>query len=303
MDIEELRTFTAIARSSSFGTAARELNRTQPAISRRIASLESTYGAKLLERLPTGTRLTPAGKALLPHVRAMLAAIEDGRRACAQAMGADDVSIKLAIVGTLVGHEIAQVIDDWQRAYVDGAVQIVTANSARISEMVQAGEFDIGLRYHPDLRPTLENREVGRERMILVAAAKVEVSEESIFFNDRTRWITYSPKRPTRETFDKAILKQLGRRPHRHNIVECDSLLAQLALIQSGFGVGLLPMRVVQKDLATGYLQHIKVPNLEVSIPICLVTRKHGFLSKASLALIKGITHALTTQSCVAEKS
>ena len=57
MDLDELRTFVAIARLGGFGRAAEALSRSQPAISRRVEMLEEDLGAPLFERLRGGPRL------------------------------------------------------------------------------------------------------------------------------------------------------------------------------------------------------------------------------------------------------
>jgi DNA-binding transcriptional LysR family regulator len=89
-DIEALRLFVVVADAGSFTGAADELNYTQSAVSRRIASLEGQAGGPLFDRLPRGVRLTPAGHALprghaagvldrLARAERELAAIHAGR--------------------------------------------------------------------------------------------------------------------------------------------------------------------------------------------------------------------------------
>jgi DNA-binding transcriptional LysR family regulator len=68
MDLDEIRTFVAIARLRNFSHAAGSLRRSQPAIRRRIELLEQDLGAPLFERLRTGAVLTDAGVTLLRDV-------------------------------------------------------------------------------------------------------------------------------------------------------------------------------------------------------------------------------------------
>ncbi len=65
--IDALRLLVAVADTGSFTKAAVRLNYTQSAVSRRIAALEQQAGGPLLERLPRGVRLNPAGHALHRH--------------------------------------------------------------------------------------------------------------------------------------------------------------------------------------------------------------------------------------------
>ncbi|MFJ2027679.1 LysR family transcriptional regulator [Streptomyces sp. NPDC087897] len=64
---ESLRLLVTVAETGSFTRAAARLNYTQSAVSRRIAALEARAGGPLLERLPRGVRLTPAGRVLHRH--------------------------------------------------------------------------------------------------------------------------------------------------------------------------------------------------------------------------------------------
>src|SRR5215218_7164731 len=65
-DLNELRELGTV------GRAAVRLHVSQPAISKRLAALETKVGASLLERSPHGVRLTPAGRRLYRHARGLL---------------------------------------------------------------------------------------------------------------------------------------------------------------------------------------------------------------------------------------
>ena len=79
MDSDALQTFVAVHREQGFSRAARVLNRTQPAISRRISLLEHELGAPLFERVSGGIVLSQAGRVLLPYAERAQAS-----RACAR---------------------------------------------------------------------------------------------------------------------------------------------------------------------------------------------------------------------------
>ncbi|WJS84393.1 LysR substrate-binding domain-containing protein [Paracoccus sp. TOH] len=72
----DLLAFNAAARHGSFTRAARELNVTQPAISRRVAALEADLRLKLFDRTTKPTTLTPAGKQLMDALCISLSQLE-----------------------------------------------------------------------------------------------------------------------------------------------------------------------------------------------------------------------------------
>jgi molybdate transport repressor ModE-like protein len=74
LDWEDVRVFVALARYGSLSAAARTLSVAHATISRRVQSLEQTFGEKLVERRPDGYVLTPAGTQALAAASEMEAA-------------------------------------------------------------------------------------------------------------------------------------------------------------------------------------------------------------------------------------
>jgi DNA-binding transcriptional LysR family regulator len=62
LDWDNVRVFLAVARGGQFVAAAKRLKLDHATVSRRIAALEATVGAKLFDRRTTGAKLTGAGE-------------------------------------------------------------------------------------------------------------------------------------------------------------------------------------------------------------------------------------------------
>jgi len=77
MDIlTSFRIFGRVAETGSFSAVARERGMSQPAISRQVAALEEYYGVRLIHRTTRKSALTEEGKALLPHVHAIITSLD-----------------------------------------------------------------------------------------------------------------------------------------------------------------------------------------------------------------------------------
>ncbi|MDP4546331.1 LysR family transcriptional regulator [Marinobacter sp. MDS2] len=83
MDANSLKAFLTIVDQGSFSEAAETLHLTQPAVSKRLATLEQQLGTKLIERGHREIRLTEAGARLLPHARQILDDIHNAKAALA----------------------------------------------------------------------------------------------------------------------------------------------------------------------------------------------------------------------------
>jgi DNA-binding transcriptional LysR family regulator len=77
--VRALRYFVAVAEELSVTRAAARLFVSQPAVSKQIRQLERLVRAELLHRDPRGVRLTPAGEALLPRAREIVATWDDAQ--------------------------------------------------------------------------------------------------------------------------------------------------------------------------------------------------------------------------------
>ena len=136
--------FEAVARLGSFTRAATELNLTQSAVSHRIRALEAHFGARLVDRLNPGLRLTPAGAALLPDVTAALDLLARvGGRAAARAGGP---RLRVGAGSALATWWLARRLPDFALAFPDIAVDLVPYADA---EQARRLPVDVAIRWLP----------------------------------------------------------------------------------------------------------------------------------------------------------
>ncbi|HEV7345197.1 MAG TPA: LysR family transcriptional regulator [Devosia sp.] len=79
MEIDLLKTFIAICDAKSFTAAARQVGRTQSAVSLQMKRLEVSLGRPLFQRGAPGVVLTEHGAMLVPNARRILAAVDETR--------------------------------------------------------------------------------------------------------------------------------------------------------------------------------------------------------------------------------
>src|ERR1700679_3954251 len=76
-ELLDIRAFLAVLDFSSFNKATKVLNMSQPALSRRIQSLEASIGTPLLERSSRSVGPTAAGRSFAPLARRLIEEFEE----------------------------------------------------------------------------------------------------------------------------------------------------------------------------------------------------------------------------------
>src|SRR3954467_6008808 len=87
LDVSRLRVLVAVARSGSVTAAARELHYSQPSVSHHLARLEAETGAKLVQRVGRGIRLTEAGRLLAERGAEILGRLDSASEELATHVG------------------------------------------------------------------------------------------------------------------------------------------------------------------------------------------------------------------------
>jgi DNA-binding transcriptional LysR family regulator len=75
--LQAMRTFVRVVEAGSFSAVAKESNATQSAVSKQVAALENTLGAKLLIRTTRSLALTEEGERYFDQVRRVVAEIAE----------------------------------------------------------------------------------------------------------------------------------------------------------------------------------------------------------------------------------
>lgn len=291
MDSDALNTFLAVLRQGGVSNAARVLHRSQPAISRRIALLEQELGVPLFERVAGRTRLSDAGRVMVPYAERAVAAAQDAENAVRALTRHNAGPVSLAVVGTLAGDQLSQILKRFAREHPDAELVLRTATSAEVSDLIRRGEVTIGLRYDIDRLHDLDHERLASEPLQVVCAPDHPLAGKRVArLADLggERWIAF-PEIPGRREIAASHVFALFQ---THGLGEIawtavDSLTAQKRLIEAGLGIALLTRSHTADELRFGSLSTIRVGDLDASQDVVAVTRRGGFLSAASRRLLE----------------
>jgi DNA-binding transcriptional LysR family regulator len=140
--LEELQAFCLAADLGSIGRAAQRLHLTQPALSRRVKSLEQLVGAALLTRSAHGVHVTTAGERLYIHAQRLLCDAEDLTAALGRIRASN--TVRLAISHTAAESLLAQALVAMRRN-TSAAVEVLIANSRVVKGMIATRQADLAV--------------------------------------------------------------------------------------------------------------------------------------------------------------
>ena len=249
MDIRQLSYFVAVAEEQQFTRAAIRVSVAQPAVSYQIRRLEAELGEALFHRDQRTARLTDAGRALLPHARGAIAALERGRDAVASLHGLLHGTLKLGVVRAPLDRRIFAALGDFQRAHPAVEIVLTEQHNEQLEQALARGEIDaavLGLTGEP-LPPHVSARVVATEPLVLAVRTDHPLARRSsISFNhlrDRPL-ITLTAGSGLRTALDHAC-RNAGFTPHI--TAETSELGSLVELAAEGLGVALLPRSAIAK--------------------------------------------------------
>ncbi|WP_329311052.1 LysR family transcriptional regulator [Streptomyces sp. NBC_01262] len=169
-ELRVLDLLVSVAETGSLGQAAGRHGISQPAASMRISALERRLRLVLLERGPTGSRLTPAGSAVVEWALPVL----DAARALVSGVAAlhadQEGRLRVAASMTIADHRVP----GWLMALRSAAPQVRVAlrvgNSSQVADMVRRREADLGFVEGPRAPTGLRSRPVGDDELVVVVA-------------------------------------------------------------------------------------------------------------------------------------
>ena len=164
---DELRFFSALVAGGNLSAAARELGITTPAVSKRLALMESRIGVPLINRTTRRMSLTSEGEVLLEHARRILSEIDDLDQLLSKSKGTPKGLLRVNATLGFGRLQIAPIISDYVRRYPDVEVQLQLSVSP---PPLTDDKYDVCVRFGEPSDTRVIARQVALNRRILCAS-------------------------------------------------------------------------------------------------------------------------------------
>jgi DNA-binding transcriptional LysR family regulator len=254
VSLDQLRTFIAAVDEGSFSAAGRRLRRAQSVVSRTLADMEGQLDVKLFERRARPPVLTDQGRALLAAARAVAGDI-DLFKARAKSL-ANGLEAELSMIVDVM-FPVAPFIDAvaaFQGRFPATPLRLDVQAGDTVVEPVLDGRCAVGLMASWPFAPPPQLK---HEALLTVEMAMV-VSPRHVL-------ATHGEPIPTATLSEHIQLLHLDLSDARARefgvlsprVWRLGNLQAKHSFLRAGFGFGMMPLHVVEKDLASGVLVQI----------------------------------------------
>src|SRR5436190_9041288 len=246
VELTDLLTFSAVARTGGITRAAEELNTVQSNVTQRVKALEAEIGTALFERHSRGMTLTGAGRRLLPYAQRMTALSREAVLA-ARDDGEPKGPLVIGSMETTAAVRLPTLLADFHRRFPAVRLSLRTATTADLVAGVLDGSFDgafiAGPIEHAELTATVAFREelvlvTGRQvkNLAELRAATPESGPTALVFRTGCTYRQRLEQVLTEFGWPSAARFELG------------TLDGMIGCVAAGMGVTLLPRAVVGRN-------------------------------------------------------
>ena len=258
LDVRRLRVLREVAERRSLSAAADALSFSQPAVSHQIAKLEQETGARLVERVPRGVRLTDAGELLVRHADVVLSRLALAESELEELLAVRRGHLRLGAFPSAFVHFVSRSLAEFRARYPNVEVSLREVALEEADSQLEAGDLDLAVTFEYDvaLPRAAAARPASRHLLddpmyVVLSRDHPAASRPDLRLRDLAdeAWIQFT-QGPASKVLYRAFLLA-GYEPRI--VLETDDLAAIQGLVAAGVGVTLLPgmaLPALRADLA-----------------------------------------------------
>ena len=248
--IQQLRYVLAVERHRSFREAAQAVHVSQPALSMQVKKLEELLGVCVFDRSRQPVLVTERGKRVLHQIRI---AVEHFERLGAVASGAEKIagSFRLGVIPTLLPTFVPLFLKRFSETYPDVDLDVVEEKTPLLLRALREGALDGGIAATPLDVAGVHEHPICRERFFAYLApghslaGRARVKQADLI--DEQVWLLGEGHCFRAQVLhlceaDRGAYAGAGRNVR----CECGSFEALMGVVDSGFGLTILPELVVR---------------------------------------------------------
>ena len=289
--VRHLWLFLVVAEELHFGRAAKRLNMSQPPLTEQIQILEQSLKVKLFERSRRGTKLTPAGAAILPAVRKFADQLERLEFAVREAVAGQRSMLTIGAISTAMVEVLPSLIVKMKATHPDVTISMREIDSVEAAPLLQAGDIDIAFaRLEGELGDGIQSLPLREDRLAVALPKEHHLAERtripltSLAQEDFVMFY----RRVSPSYFDSLVsaCRDAGFAPRV--VHEVSSVASQIAFVGCGQGVALIPAAMKKMASETCVVRPLAEKISIITTAVAWNQAQDNPLVDAAIAAIKG---------------
>jgi len=286
MDFQNLRAFVAVADNNSFSRAAAGLHLTQPAISKRILTLEADLNQRLFDRIGWQLSLTEAGECLLPRARQILQLIEQTRQALDDLSGQVQGNLKLVTSHHIGLHRLPRVLREYKKLHPGVKLNVNFLNSQETHQNILEGKGELGITtYEERANDALLTQDIWHDTLhFVVARDHPLLKQKTVKLRELTAYTAILPdvRFYTGRTVSE-LFQQQGLTLKLDQDLSIDNLETLKAMVSIGDSWSVLPATMLDDRSVVA----LNIKDVALSRRLVCIRHKDRTLSKAAQAFLQ----------------
>jgi DNA-binding transcriptional LysR family regulator len=286
MKLDDIEAFVAVVRCQSLTLASEWLETTQPAVTRRIQSLEETLGVELLDRKTKPLKPTATGRALYEQCRLIVREL-GVLRGLVVSNAPLAGPLRIGVVQTVAELALADALRELKRVHPDLNARVSTGWGAQLLQQAGEGAFDAAVTLLPSNQHFLEPlaaQSLGSIDVVIVAA-KGLLKQRAHRLKDLFQhgWVL----NPDGCGFRAGLHRTLAAQglPLKINLETLGSQL-QIELVADGIGLGLVPLPLLETSSYAERLDVVTVSDFDPAVDVWLVQQRGAGRLQAAIDLL-----------------
>ncbi len=254
---DQVTVFLAVVEHGTFAGAAKALRRAQSAVTYAVKRLEDSVGEPLFDRTEYRPVLTAAGRALVPNARRIADSIASFQARAASLSQGLEAEVSIVVDAVFPMHKVSHGLRALSEAFPTVTTQLHVESYARASSLLTDGTCVLGLL----------NEQSCAQAATPLAIHPICVVELAPVVSPRHPLATISSPVPVEE-LSGHIRLVLGNRPppgapaanaaFYGALWYVSDVAAKRDLLLSAVGWGIMPIHMIEEDLAAGRLVRIQ---------------------------------------------
>jgi DNA-binding transcriptional LysR family regulator len=254
VSLDQLRIFIAAADEGSFSAASRCLKRTQSLVSLTVSNMERELGVRLFDRTIRPPVLTDQGRALLANARAVINEMDLLKARAKGLAGGSEPELSVVVDVLFPIAQFARVIAGLQEQFPETAIRLNIEHWDVAVQNVLDRRCALGILLPAIPMPP----QLVRERLMTVKLATVVSAQHPLAAQRRP-----IPRKTLAKHIQMVSMDPSKFSPSPSRVLSPKTWIlgngdAKLAFLRAGCGFSILPLHVVEQDLASGTLVQIR---------------------------------------------